>query len=509
MKNLRILLWLFFVGGISPVWAEGGATNANPLTFKVKNQSIQEISSSVFNSLTLSAGLVHAQKSNLPREVLIEGIGALDRQVSRYVYPASVYKVISDDETRKKIQTKNSSNLFSAFDRAAQSIYKSSTKCFTQKGIDSRKLIGSPTENKVKKLITFVFQIGSCKQVSVELTDITNIDGSYYFGGVNTVLSPNSQTSTSQSKGISFQYELAGLFKSGVAPAKKSGLWGLIDTKGKWLVSPKYIDIGRLEEGLLAVSTEEDKFAFMATNGKLLTDFKFKKAHYFSEGFAGVKIGEKWGFIDNLGKQRISTKYDSIRNFSGGFAPVKMKKKWGYINKKGQWLVKPIYDAAYSFTDDKIAVVVTKNKRGFINTKGRFVIAPIYRRVQRFSEGIAPVSKKKNNWSFINKNNKVLFSKSFSEARTFSEKMTAVMNSDKQWGYIDRTGKLLIPYQFDRAYDFKEGLALVKKNNKRGFINLKGQAVIPLTYEDAFRFSEGLAPVKKEGLWGYIPKPMK
>jgi len=502
MKNsivsLKIILLaaLLSLGTSFPVWAES-------------NKSINDLSVSVLKALTLATIIIYARDSNKDRDKIIQGIEALDKGVDDFIYPVSVYQVISDESTRQKIQLKNKSKLFDSLSNSAQVIYKFSKQCFSQSKLVDRKIIGSVIEDKKKKLISFIVQFGNCPSARVKLSEVINIDGAYYFGDIQATKSgsDNIQSTVKASKGIAFQYELVGLFKSGVAPAKKNGQWGLIDTSGKWLVPPKYLDMGRMEEGLLAVSQEKGKFAFMDASGKLLTDFEYKKANYFSEGLAGVSVGKKWGFIDKSGDLKIKANYDNIRSFKKGFAPVKVNTKWGYINKQGKWLVKPIYNAAYSFTDDGFAVVVVKNKRGFINTKGRFIIKPFYRRVQRFSEGIAPVSKEKDLWFFINKEKRPLFSGQFSQARIFSEEMAAVMNSESQWGYLNKIGKLIIPFQFDKAYDFKEGLALVKKGDKRGYVDKQGNIVVPLIYDDAFRFSEGLAPVKKDKLWGYISKP--
>lgn len=40
------------------------------------------------------------------------------------------------------------------------------------------------------------------------------------------------------------QFEGAGLFHEGVAPARQDGLWGLIDRSGAWVVKPAYEVIG-------------------------------------------------------------------------------------------------------------------------------------------------------------------------------------------------------------------------------------------------------------------------
>ena len=472
------------------------------------NHSVNVLSVSVLDALTLATHIIYARDIDKSRDEIIVAIDALDKELDQFAYPASVYQVISDAKTRQKIQRKNKEKLFNAMSRAAQTVYQSSKKCFSDTKLVDRNIVDSPSEDKTQKKINFTVQFGDCKPAQIELSDVSRIDGNYYFASIKA--SPV-DSKPKKAEGIAFQYEVAGLFKNGVAPAKLNGLWGLIDTTGKWLVSPQYKEIGRLSEGLVAVE-KNGKFAFIDASlksaGKVVIPFKYDKAQYFSTGLAAVKIGDKWGFIDKKGSLKIRARYDNVRNFKRGFAPVKIKNKWGYINAQGKWLVKPVYNAAYSFTDDGLAVVVSKNKRGFINTQGRFAIKPSYRRVQRFTEGSAPVSKKKNNWFFVDNKNQLLFSQHFAKVRNFSESMTAVMNNDQQWGYINKAGKLNIGYQFDKAYDFKDGLALVRKGDKRGFVNKQGDIVVPMIYDDAFRFSEGLAPVKKGELWGYIKKPL-
>lgn len=524
MKLLKYLLLLLLMGGlIPPVWSD---QKADDFTLgKIKNSSVKELSESVQDSITLASVIILAPKNKAERGQVLKALGILDKQVRHYIYPDSVYKVISDEATRKKIQEKSALKLFDQLDKSARTINNISKKCFSIKKLSKYKTVDSAKYNKDKKQISYVIQYGTCGKAKIILSDVSNIDGSYYFTGITASAFKEKETesvvvatvkklenkNTENGVVIEFQYELAGLFKSGVAPAKKDGLWGIIDAKGAWLVSPQYTSVGRISEGLLAVE-KEGKFTFIdatiESSREALTKFKFDNVDYYSDSLAGVKIGKKWGFIGTAGKLKIPAKYESVRSFKNGFAPVKYNKKWGYINEKGQWLAKPIYNAAYSFADGGLAVVVVRNKRGFVNTKARFVIKPVYRRVQRFSDGIAPVSKKKASWYFVGKDNKIAFSGKFSEARTFSEGVTAVMNKNKKWGYINKEGKQIIPYQFDKAYDFKESLALVKKDNKRGFINKQGDIIIPLIYEDAYRFSEGLAPVKKDGLWGYIRRPI-
>ena len=58
-----------------------------------------------------------------------------------------------------------------------------------------------------------------------------------------------------------------------------------------------------------------------------LKPLKFHKASDFVGGFAGVKIGKKWGFINSSGKVAVPFSYDVIYDFSYGMAEVKPIKR--------------------------------------------------------------------------------------------------------------------------------------------------------------------------------------
>ena len=519
--------------------------------YQVKNSSVADLSLSSVHSLTLGAVILFESEALKDRERTLKGIKTLDRHIADYVYPLAFYVGGIEQNAQKKSQKglveKNKEQLFDMFNEAARQLYTIDRACFTNI-TDTTNLHVSYRQlgqNNAAKTVSYVLGIKDCDLILVTLSGINNYQGHYYFNHIkaskyanedgipflgslgadtqNTYVAPVAAVDAATAMPklqksrtvIPFKFDLAGLFRSStsangnkVAPAKKGDLWGLIDSKGDWVVSPTYDEVGRLSEDVIAVK-QGDLYHFINTQGATLSENNlvvnnYDNARYFSNGLAGVKEAKKWGFIGTKGQIIIPAQFDSVREFKFGFAPVKVNNKWGYINRKGQWLVKPIYDAAYNFTDAKIAVVVVKGKRGFIDTKGRFIIKPQFRRVQRFSEGLAAASKEKDRWFYIDSGATPTFDKYYSQVRTFSEGLSAVMNKQKKWGYINKEGRLLIPYQFDKAYDFKEGLALVSINKKRGFINKMGKLVVPAIYEDAYRFSEGMAPVKKEGKWGYI-----
>ena len=62
---------------------------------------------------------------------------------------------------------------------------------------------------------------------------------------------------------------------------------------------------------------------------------QYDQVYGFSEGFAIVRKGCKYGFIDTNGQEVAPCKYDAASYFSEGFADVCKGGKWGLIDKNG------------------------------------------------------------------------------------------------------------------------------------------------------------------------------
>ena len=62
----------------------------------------------------------------------------------------------------------------------------------------------------------------------------------------------------------------------------------------------------------------------------------YNETDIFSDGFAGVCIGDKWGFINTEGEEVIPMMFDEvIRLFHKGVAIVRLGKKICAINELG------------------------------------------------------------------------------------------------------------------------------------------------------------------------------
>lgn len=85
-------------------------------------------------------------------------------------------------------------------------------------------------------------------------------------------------------------------------------------------------------------------FIIIDNTGKYVVDPQFVDAAGFTEDYARVKVGDKWGFIDKTGKNIVNPKFDKARFFSEGLAIVKVGGKFGIIDKTGKYVVNPQYD---------------------------------------------------------------------------------------------------------------------------------------------------------------------
>ena len=167
----------------------------------------------------------------------------------------------------------------------------------------------------------------------------------------------------------------------------------------------------------------------------------------------------------------IPAKYDFGRKFQNGFAAVKLGDKWGYIDLKGKEICAIKYDYASCFSED-MARVGIRGMYGFIDKTGKEVIPLIYEEAANFNEGFAMV-KINDKYGFIDKSGKVSIPFEYDFAGYFFEGLACVVKNGK-YGFIDKKGKVVIPFKFNYAKHFCKGFAEVLLNGKWGKVDKVG-----------------------------------
>lgn len=262
--------------------------------------------------------------------------------------------------------------------------------------------------------------------------------------------------------------------------------FGHVDYDGRVVIKPQYIITltSSFSEGFAKVFVG-DKWGFIDKSGKISILPVFDSVSDFSEGLAVVKKNGRYGFIDQQGNVVLEFRFEDASLFSEGFAPVKFNGKWGFIDKNGNFAIKPQFDSAGSFSEG-LAQVYIARKGGYINRKGQFEINPLFDIASEFRGGFAYIAEvkivngvPKFNYGFINKNGDFLVEPKFSNAFYFSEGYASVVLNDKM-GFIDQSGKMVISPRFVSGLSaFVNNIATVylRSSNKKAQINKLGETL--------------------------------
>jgi phosphate transport system substrate-binding protein len=99
------------------------------------------------------------------------------------------------------------------------------------------------------------------------------------------------------------------MFAQGLAPVCLNGLWGYIDTNGKYVFEPQ---------------------------------FDYAESFYYHK-YPTVRVGNYYGAVNSDGEYAVLPWLESIGDFWYGYAAAKHDGLWGIIDEEGFWAVDPIY----------------------------------------------------------------------------------------------------------------------------------------------------------------------
>jgi hypothetical protein len=295
-------------------------------------------------------------------------------------------------------------------------------------------------------------------------------------------------------------------FVEGLSPARSGENWGFIDTKGNWVIEPKYWRVSPFSEGLAAVTGQLKDYDFPAAyidrNGASIIEFPkgVLEAGAFSEGMAAVRLNGytsvgKLGYIDRSGTVIIPYQFAVGGPFQAGLAAVVFDGRC-YVEERGSTprSTPPSVPAATSCGG--VPTFITERcGEGFIDRAGKTVFR--FQGVRDFSEGVAAVEEQ-GKWGFINPGGAFRIRPQFEAVGSFSGGLAAA-KTDGKWGYIDPAGKWVVRPQFGEADDFSDGVALTDM----GYIDRTGARIA--SAKGGTAFVQGLAHVALgTGEYGYI-----
>lgn len=266
---------------------------------------------------------------------------------------------------------------------------------------------------------------------------------------------------------------------------------------------------------------QNDKFGFINSTGKIVIAPKFLNAENFSEGLAAVRVNGTYGYVDANGRFVIPPIYDYAQPFAEGVALVHKDQQSIFINHKGEKLFEVAYPLVHPFEHGLAFVQTQSGKTGFINKAGVLVIDTAYVFVRNFQEGYAVARKKitadgkleLDNYGVIDSTGKVVipfgkysYIKDYKNGCfyvTIISKGPTTYGSSKI-GFIDKNDKLSFSMENNGEQiiesDMHNGMAIVafRSSPYHGFINLKGEIILKnKQYEHIENFNDNRAFVEE------------
>lgn len=299
-------------------------------------------------------------------------------------------------------------------------------------------------------------------------------------------------------------FQKAANFHQGVAIVQQDNAYGLINTKGDWVLKPKYAAIFPFQHNGIAIAQlAAERFVLINLEGQLLTNSRtYKSIEPFKEGLALVKNNSGYGFLNENGQEQISTSWPWAASFYHGRAVVKQNGKCGYIDTRGKLVVPCKYTQCWDFSDDRAAVFTNIHHAGLIDLQGKELIVPNLSRMIDYQQGISLMKNNKQGYYFFN-TQAILSEVYYEEARAFRHGVAAVRSGGK-WGLISPKGLPVVMPKFSEMESFEAGLAKVHIDRLYGLLGAKGQALLPPEFHLIEAVAPGLYRVEKDNEMGYF-----
>ena len=120
-------------------------------------------------------------------------------------------------------------------------------------------------------------------------------------------------------------------FSEGLAAVRSAAGWVFADIYTSVAVVGDFQAAREYTEGLAPVQDNAGLWGYIDRSGKYTIPAQFDQAYSFSDGLAGVQVGDKRGFITPDGRFAVDPQFDDFRRHDGGIVPVQQDGAWGVI----------------------------------------------------------------------------------------------------------------------------------------------------------------------------------
>jgi len=330
-------------------------------------------------------------------------------------------------------------------------------------------------------------------------------------------------------------------YEDDVLKVKQNGKYGLINLKGKNVLSCEYDDIYTLKgiENSLIVEKNE-KVGLVDNNGRVIIETIYEEINPLGtenlDGYITKNEEGKYGVIGANKEQKLENKYEKVEHVVGNnLFVITEAGKQKLINSKGTTILEEGFERITQILKDSKGIIFVKDGLyGAMTIEGTVTIPNTYEDLKQLNNGYL-VAKQNNKYGLIDeKNNVKLYfnynSINYNEAleiyvaedtnfqssiidKSFEVKLIGILselNTESKYikMYINDEYKYYdLDFEEKQNTEVLKGntLFLSKKDGKYGYTNSKGEVVVEYIYDDATEQNKfGYVAVQKNGKWGSL-----
>lgn len=328
---------------------------------------------------------------------------------------------------------------------------------------------------------------------------------------------------------------------------KKNELWGLISIKNQKIVAPSYIAVFPIQNDRIIAAkigrfNNELEYGVIDTKGKTLISFKYHSLAFDEKILIASTLDgsqERFGLINKKEKLILPFRYQNIISLGNHSYAVKdFKGKSAFYNARKDQLTKLNSDSIF-YIDAEHAIISVGGRKGLVNSEGKVIIPPSYKQIKVSNhyfvnalpfpvwhvknnknetlrtynyENIIPIGENilkvslTNYEALIDLDNNLIKELKDTEIGTFSDQIAYVSSQGKK-GIIKKDGSVLIPAIFDSIQILDQHFLVGKKkiqDYQWRILNHEGDSINAPAYHAIRKLNDNLFAVKLEKYWGLI-----
>ena len=342
-------------------------------------------------------------------------------------------------------------------------------------------------------------------------------------------------------------------FESEVTGVQENGLWGIIDTTGKWIVKPKYTAFRILGNGLFYISEDARTVRLINSNGKLVNSARYQWAGRFNHALVKTKDSVGIDLINKNGKSVLPYKFEEISNLENGHGLIYQNNKYGVCNTLGKIII-PVKFQSIKLKDSAY-IVEYKSGTQLLDLNGELIRdfpfgsivffrteweqdyhcdSCVFAYVNSWGLGLKPINLKgeyltqwrpvvphaypkvsvfmfvdlKGKIGFKSKSNEVLIKPQYDEVvPLYSDSSEIYYRTDiaGKLGLVNNMGQILIEPEFDELWRYEdESVAHLIKNDLYGLYHIKYNRWLNPQFEEEIEINRNFMIVQNDGSYGLI-----